>query len=148
MLGPLESQGTHSTVSGCLNVKYSLQPAAKSFSPLASSWDFSWTQTCVPTVPETKKGLKPSDGQSPPPRQTLGCCLDSFLKERESQVWFYCCQRSLYWNGPLPWEHSPHVGAAGTQLGMKCREQLGDDRARWCLGKGSQVYNCVYPPDY
>lgn len=51
-------------------------------------------------MPETKKGLKPPDGWSPSLHQPLGCCLDSFLKERESQVCFFCCPRLLYGSEP------------------------------------------------
>lgn len=81
-VGPLETQGTYGTLSGCLKCRNSLQPAGRGFVPLASSWDFFWTQTRVSIVPEFERGLKPLDVWSPSPLYPLGCWLDFFLKKK------------------------------------------------------------------
>lgn len=114
--GPLETQGTHSTVSGCLRCKIFPPACCRELCPLASSWDFSWTQTCVPTVPETWRGLKTPNGRSTSPRLPLGCCLDSFLKKRVSGLVFFC-QRLLYWNGHCPGHHCPACQGCSPSLG-------------------------------
>lgn len=101
-VGPLESQGTYSTLRGCLKCRHSLQPAGRGSVPLTSSSDFFWIQTSVLIAPEFERGLKTWVCWIPSPPCPLGCWLDFFLKKRE--IWL--CPLSK--NVALKWTTAMH----------------------------------------
>lgn len=149
VLGPLESQGMHSTASGCLKCKIFTPACCKELHPLGLKLGFLLNTDMCAHCARNQEGIKTPrwlKAFTSPAFRALSWLLPG--ETRVSGLLLLLWKIAvLKWATALDTTVQP-VGAAGAQLGVKCQEQLGADRARQCSGKGSQAYIPVYPPHY